>query len=673
MLLEQLKLDDFGTYQGQQTFELTPRIKYGSKRPIILFGGLNGSGKTTFLNAVRLALYGRQGLTTPLTQKDYCAVLKGMIHSSPNQLVRPNRAAVELVFTHARLGQTARYRVLREWSARGPVVDETLRIFLNETQEPFLIDEQAQSFLSQLIPFGISQFFFFDGEQIAALANDDSDQVLADAVRRLLGLDIADRLNSDLSVFIRAKRAAAATEAAGVKLKELQTTYDRLMAEVDEAQRDLQEHLQPQLDAAVLAKETMRTKLSESGGAWAINRSAVEAELDTIRQDKEQAEVNLRDLLAGMAVFSLAPSLCAKLRATVKAERDVLEAEATAAAVHKNVQQLKKRLTQIKGSSTWRPVAVRCIDEWLTELTPPQTQKKQKIVHGLTGSEADKLLQVLLTSIPIAGEQLKEAIGRIGLLSESEQALQDKLAHAPLDSSIREAFVALEEAVQEAVLLESRKQAVLQEIRRKLWIAIDVTRKKRKLEKESNAGNVSSKAEHLAEGVRNVIADFQERSAQHKCDELRRHFLAAFSRLARKGDMIADARIDPSNFSIALFSHGRQEIAKARLSAGEKQIFAIAMLEALGKTSGRSLPIIIDTPLGRLDSMHRERLIESYFPKASHQVIILSTDTEVDQRFYEGLGPRISHAFHLRFDPTSRSTSVEQGYFWKGKEALHAA
>ena len=62
---------------------------------------------------------------------------------------------------------------------------------------------------------------------------------------------------------------------------------------------------------------------------------------------------------------------------------------------------------------------------------------------------------------------------------------------------------------------------------------------------------------------------------------------------------------------------------KDELSAGEKQIYAIAILEALAKTSGRHLPIIIDTPLGRLDSEHCTKLINNYFPYASHQVIIL--------------------------------------------------
>ena len=107
---------------------------------------------------------------------------------------------------------------------------------------------------------------------------------------------------------------------------------------------------------------------------------------------------------------------------------------------------------------------------------------------------------------------------------------------------------------------------------------------------------------------------------------------------------------------------------KNDLSAGEKQIYAISILEALARTSGRNLPIIVDTPLGRLDSKHRQKLGENYFPYASQQVIILSTDTEVDQSFYRLLSKHVSHAYRLEYDPVTHSTSAQQGYFWRNQK-----
>ena len=93
------------------------------------------------------------------------------------------------------------------------------------------------------------------------------------------------------------------------------------------------------------------------------------------------------------------------------------------------------------------------------------------------------------------------------------------------------------------------------------------------------------------------------------------------------------------------------------------------MLWGLAKTSGRPLPMIIDTPLGRLDSNHRHRLIEHYFPYASHQVIVLSTDTELDQKNFKILRPHVSHAYHLVYDQIKGSTNAKERYFWKRKKS----
>jgi DNA sulfur modification protein DndD len=110
------------------------------------------------------------------------------------------------------------------------------------------------------------------------------------------------------------------------------------------------------------------------------------------------------------------------------------------------------------------------------------------------------------------------------------------------------------------------------------------------------------------------------------------------------------------------------EIPKESLSAGERQIYAIAMLDALAKTSGRKLPIIIDTPLGRLDSKHRKKLVESYFPSASHQVIILSTDTEIGKTYLASLDEHISHKIMLDYNGSDGSSNVESGYFGQTTE-----
>ncbi len=76
--------------------------------------------------------------------------------------------------------------------------------------------------------------------------------------------------------------------------------------------------------------------------------------------------------------------------------------------------------------------------------------------------------------------------------------------------------------------------------------------------------------------------------------------------------------------------------------------------------------MLIDAPLGRLDRDHRQNLVEHYFPRVSHQVVLLSTDTEVDAEFFAAMSPQVSRAYHLVYDETRKATRVSEGYFWEG-------
>lgn len=88
---------------------------------------------------------------------------------------------------------------------------------------------------------------------------------------------------------------------------------------------------------------------------------------------------------------------------------------------------------------------------------------------------------------------------------------------------------------------------------------------------------------------------------------------------------------------------------------------------ALAICSKKKLPVIIDTPLSRLDSIHREALISIYFPRASDQTIILSTDSEIDQKNYELLRPHIGDEYTLVYDDELMKTSIKKGYLFEGE------
>jgi DNA sulfur modification protein DndD len=673
MLLETLVLGDVGTFRGEQVLDLRPKTRAGKNRPIVLFGGLNGAGKTTILNSIRHVLYGRQALDVSVTQKGYDEVMRGMIHNPPGQLIKPDRAYVKLKFTYARLGKKMRYEVCRSWVDRGASVDETLALTQNDEPMPLLTGESAQAFLSQLIPAGVSQFFFFDGEKIAALARDDSDDVLADAIRRLLGLDTADRLRSDLAVFLRARKASGAS---GDVRKELEQTYAEIEATKDaihKEETDLQGPLAAELTAARQARERRRAVLTEQGGAWAANRKSLEHRLDELSARRLELEEKVREELSGISVFALAPGLATKLLSQAQNERRQDEQRVVIKAVNAQADQLKALLSKaLARKADVRELADACVSQWLKEIGKG-ADKKIRPLHRLTGSDFNRLDDSLRKQLPVALATLQPIGRQLSAVIAESVKLQDELAHAPSEESIEEAFSNYQLATRLVAELEARNRMHVEGLRLRISALINLIRKAKKLEDASDRSGADFNAERLAGRVQDMIGDYKSAAAEAKCKTLERHFVTAFRRLARKEDIVDHVVIDPTSFAVTLVDRYSRQTPKKRLSAGEKQIFAIAMLEALAKTSGRNLPIIIDTPLGRLDSKHRAKLVDSYFPFASHQVLVLSTDTEVDQAFYEGMRQNVSHAFHLQFDETEGFTSVTQGYFWNSLELAHVA
>jgi DNA sulfur modification protein DndD len=152
-----------------------------------------------------------------------------------------------------------------------------------------------------------------------------------------------------------------------------------------------------------------------------------------------------------------------------------------------------------------------------------------------------------------------------------------------------------------------------------------------------------------------------------KLNKLETEVTKCFRYLLHKSDLVHSITIDTKTFGLFLYDQQSKVVPKHRLSAGEKQMLAIAFLWSLARVSNRHLPVVIDTPLGRLDSSHRNNLVERYFPFASHQVILLSTDTEIGPKEVSALRQidAIAREYLLQYDSSTRQTTViENKYFW---------
>ena len=136
-----------------------------------------------------------------------------------------------------------------------------------------------------------------------------------------------------------------------------------------------------------------------------------------------------------------------------------------------------------------------------------------------------------------------------------------------------------------------------------------------------------------------------------------------YKQLANKSNLIDRVEINSDTLEISYYDSNDREVEKTSLSAGEKQLVVVSILWALAICSQKKLPVIIDTPLSRLDSLHRESLITTYFPQASEQTIILSTDSEIGKAEYELMKNNVGDEFTLYYDEDEKSTKIKKGYF----------
>ena len=160
-----------------------------------------------------------------------------------------------------------------------------------------------------------------------------------------------------------------------------------------------------------------------------------------------------------------------------------------------------------------------------------------------------------------------------------------------------------------------------------------------------------------------VLNEFSVRLQRKKTGLLGETITSCYKKLANKKNLIDQITMDPVKLDLTYLNKDGVEVEKTALSAGEKQLMVISILWALAICSKKKLPVIIDTPLSRLDSNHRRSLIQTYFPQASEQTIILSTDSEIDQNYYQLMKENVGDEFTLSYDDESKSTTILKGYF----------
>ena len=669
MQLVRLTITNFGVYKGVNSFELS--TNGGS---IVLFGGMNGSGKTTILNAFRLCLYGSKSIGQKTIKKEYHDFIDQQIHRNRSSKVSINSASIELTFNYGSLGSIDTYIVNRSWvrSNDKGKIDEQLLIKQNNEMLVEVEEEHWQSYLDDLIPPSIFNLFFFDGEKITNLMMDNlSSESLASEIKSLLGLDLIERLQSDLDIYLYQQRKNNLESNDLEKIETLENAREKLSKQISSIKQERANFIS-KINFVKGQIDDQESRIHRESSGYALNRKKWQNRLTQIEAEKEQTKKQIHDLSADLLPFSLVPNHLKELNAQLLSESRTQNWLASQSILEQKIDHIKEFITK---KDFWKEnknlneqnqrLIINKFIGLLNELSDiPKEIKSIQVRHKLSDNEKTKMLGWIdqaVESIPDISEGLfKSYID----LDNEQKSVTLALRKIPSDEILQPYVDNLNRLYQKLGNLEGQLIKIDERIKslenyyietcnlfEKAYLAI---RSEEKLEERLELVVRTQKAleKYLFEQTRRKI---------HLLEDL---LVARFRELSHKEHLISRAIIDLNDLNITLFDRLDNIVPKDQLSAGEQQMFAISMIWALKQLSGRPYPVVIDTPLGRLDSGHRDNLINHYFPNVSHQVILFSTDTEVDRSYFEELQPFISHSYHLDFDATQGYTKIKTGYFW---------
>ena len=664
MILEHVTLRDFCLFRGEQKFDLAPlpAMRNAAGRGIVLFGGVNGAGKTTLLDAIQLALYGTRARCSKRAGLAYDEFLRKSIHHGVSE---SDGAGISLAFRYASAGEEHVYDVRRSWNVQGGKVREELRVLLDGEVDRWH-SEHWNQLVEDFFPLEVSQLFFFDAEKIRSLAEDEtSSQVLGSAVKSLLGLDVAERLIADASVVEANLRKKMEATKARDDRADLEKGIEELRIELDgmRARRSELENTRRRTEGEV---RRLEEEFKAAGGKHWEAHGDRKRRQEELKNEISDCESRLVALSATELPLGLLDDLLDRVKRQDERERFAAEVEVVRQILMERDDVLLALLSEANASSAiLRRVKKHLADDRQSRaLTAEETASRLSLTTG-----ARSMLHNLRSHrLAELGRDAQTLLDRRSQLDREANDVERALSITPKDEGISEFLTRLRTATERMTTLnDEAKQLDRSMAERKADWEARRTRLQSIQEREAReefTQDDQQRMARIAAKTRVVMKEFLTRATERKIYRLSDLITESFRFLLRKQTMVERIHIDPSTFSITLYNEAGHALAKERLSEGEKQIFAISVLWGLARASAHPLPAIIDTPMARLDAAHRRHLVERYFPHASHQVLILSTDTEVDRHYYQALQPHIARAYHLNYDEQTRATEGEEGYFW---------
>ena len=654
MYLRNLTVENFGVFDGLHEFDLAPlHVSADNNRHLTVISGHNGAGKSTLFQAMRLALYGSLALGDRVSQQDYNRYLADRLHHRKGHPIA-DEARVALSYLYVQSGQTMRIEVERRWKRKGRTLLETLDVRRNG-ESPDVESADYQAWLQELVPPGLAPLCFFDAERLDELSNPElHNGQLGEILRRLLGLDLMERLRTDLE-YLTQRRGGQKADRLRQEVLQQQADLDVLKEQLVRLQTE-SEALTAERQGLELLLVQQERRLVAEGGNYAARRPQAQETLALNTGESAELAEQLRTLCGELLPFVLAPELCTALtnRLAREAERERLQ---MAAGLWQ--ERLAAAQQRLQDDGMWGEVLISRADRELlaqrlmSVFREPQAQyqiQQSPLVHQIAAPDRDQLQAWVAETLNVTGPQARALSERLAELREERRSLETELGRAPAEevlAPIHAEILHLQSLLEE---VQIRRTGLDKRLGALQFQRDEQARRHQRAVDQFQAAQANERQLILAERSKRVLDAYRDALVRRQVSALGDAVVAAFNGLCRKEHLLASAEIRAEDFNVELLGVDGRELNLGDFSAGERQIYALALLWALRQVSGRQLPLVIDTPLARLDDVHRWRLFHSYFPAVSNQVILFATEAELGSDLVGQAAPYLARVYHLAFD-----------------------
>lgn len=665
MIIKRVGLLNFGIYKGRYELDLNTD-KY---HPLILIGGENGSGKTTLLTAVKIALYGPFAFGYKLANNNYKNIIKDKVN---RYLIKKGEidsyVQVELLIEHK--GTLSSFLISRCWLIENEALQETLTIKQNGKKMNAKEISDFENYIKKFIPPTLFDFVLFDGEQIHQLVENDSfaNNVKA-AFYTLFNLDIVETLKSDLRNYLNQDSIFSS-------LSDEEREYTLLATKIDDLSKNLlsqKKELEISLSKLQNTESTitnLNKELSIHGGILADQREQILQSVTELDQQKKTALEVLKELISTVLPFLICKNLLNECQQQVEVDRQLSAASDILQLTEVKITEAFEQLVEQEHVLITRK-QTDYKSEFIKQLLTTISNNKEvatNSIHDLNNEEYHIFVTNAKTLLSFSKDKFLELFTEIAECNSQIAQYRNTLNNNEGNESFGKIINAINANQAEATELRHKireLEASIIEVQENINNSeADLVKAQKRLDQAQKDENIFS----ICSNIDKVLTEFIENNVGSKVSYFEKQFIYIFNALAHKDHFIADVKLDWNTFDITMLDQTGHELPFPQLSAGEKQLYLLSLLWAVVKTSQRKIPLIFDTLLGRLDKSHKERILTKYIPNISDQVLILSTDSEVDTPYYNLISPLISRNYLLEFNQNDKTVSISNRFFHEGSE-----